>query len=705
MSGGARVSSGITSGVKKTIQDIREIAGQHSDEDIHAMLKECSMDPNETIQRLIHLDTFHEVKKKHGRRKENVESRAFNHPGKQNSAWAGRGASVGRGNFHPQNASLNNGRKTLGGSKENGYIKMSEGHNTENKTALQSSRSGHVKFNGSRNISSGKNSQGWAPQAHENISSSGNQVTASPGVQPSSSIASEGDIDVELSHSNSPHGEQYAVPNGNITLSKNEIQSVTVPAKSQLTDCNSNRQSQQTNCAAKDVEPKETGTTVEEKYMSEVDVSAVLEEASKLNISDSHHVVFPDHLQVPEAYKKKLTFGSFDSIWTLDGKQTSGCEVINSDALVNDSCPASDATIAKTSTESGVIFSTTKDAQETEDPNHLQSLPPVQASTPHTEHALSDVVIKLDEPESESLLCKGGSELANSANNGFGYAPHAQLQAHESAEPQGGNFIAPSASSIGPNSIIHPPPPGVSPDLVSSPPPAPVLKQTYHPNFFPYGHYYPQFFVPQGQQYMTHGGLPQQPSVANVYLTSAAAAAAGIKYPHQQHKQGSNGVTDGYIGVPSGYSPYIPYAFPYGLPPVVIPGNVVGDDDHANQAKESSTTRTTQQQIESSGEWMAGTGRPVAGMQLNQFYSLGQGHPMGFPTAPAGFGPFGGVYHPSAQTIPAPQPTVHPQIHQPQSMGPGEPASGVMSTSGFYQQQSQVEVVDGRSEQTDKRQV
>ncbi|KAL9666535.1 hypothetical protein QQ045_000869 [Rhodiola kirilowii] len=634
MSGGARVSSGITSGVKKTIQDIREIAGQHSDEDIHAMLKECSMDPNETIQRLLHLDTFHEVKKKHGRRKENVEIRAFNHPGQQNSAWAGRGAKVGRGNFHPQNASLNNGRKTLGGSKENGYIKMSEGHDTENKTALQSSRSGHVIFNGSRNISSGKNSQGWAPQANENISSSANQVTASLGVQPSSSIASEGDIDVELSHSNSPHGEQYAVPNGNITLSKNEIHSVTVPAKSQLTDCNRNCQPQQTNCAAKDVEPKETGTTVEEKYMSEIDVSAMLEEASTLNISDSHHVVFPDHLQVPEAYKKKLSFGSFDSIWTLDGKLTSGCEVINSDALVNDSCPASDATIAKTSTESGgVIFSTTKDAQETEDPNHLQSLPPVQASTPHTEHALSDVVIKLDEPESESLLCKGGSELANSANNGFGYAPHAQLQAHESAEPQ--------------------------------------------------------FFVPQGQQYMTHGGLPQQPSVANVYLTSAAAAAAGIKYPHQQHKQGSNGVTDGYIGVPSGYSPYIPYAFPYGLPPVVIPGNVVGDDDHANQAKESSTTRTTKQQIESSGEWMAGTGRPVAGMQLNQFYSLGQGHPMGFPSAPAGFGPFGGVYHPSAQTIPAPQPTVHPQVHQPQSMGPGEPASGVMSTSGFYQQQSQ----------------
>ncbi|KAL9678861.1 hypothetical protein QQ045_016712 [Rhodiola kirilowii] len=224
-------------------------------------------------------------------------------------------------------------------------------------------------------------SGGWAPHANENISSSGNQVTTSPGVQlqPSTSIASEGDIDVDLSYSNSPHGEQYAVPNGDSTLSKNEIQSVTVPANSQQTDCNSNGQPQQTNCAAKMLSLRRR-EQLWKRLMSQSCLN--FEEGSKLNISDSHHVVFPDHLQVPEAYKKKLTFGSFDSIWTLDGKQTSGCEVINSDdALVNDSCLASDATIAKTSTESGgVIFSTTKDAQETEDPNHLQSLPPVQAN-------------------------------------------------------------------------------------------------------------------------------------------------------------------------------------------------------------------------------------------------------------------------------------------------------------------------------------
>lgn len=44
----------IPGSVKKTIENIKEITGQsHGDDEIHAMLKECSMDPNETAQRLL----------------------------------------------------------------------------------------------------------------------------------------------------------------------------------------------------------------------------------------------------------------------------------------------------------------------------------------------------------------------------------------------------------------------------------------------------------------------------------------------------------------------------------------------------------------------------------------------------------------------------------------------------------------------------
>ncbi|CAL5203535.1 unnamed protein product [Lathyrus oleraceus] len=99
MSGtGSRVS--IPSGVRKTIQNIKEITGNHSDDEIYAMLKECEMDPNETTQKLLFQDTFHEVKRKKDRRKENVNNRetleSHSRPGTQ-----GRGVRGGRGNFTP----------------------------------------------------------------------------------------------------------------------------------------------------------------------------------------------------------------------------------------------------------------------------------------------------------------------------------------------------------------------------------------------------------------------------------------------------------------------------------------------------------------------------------------------------------------------------------------------------------------------------
>ena len=55
MSGTVRAGGAvlIPASVQKIIQDIKEIAGNHSDEEIYAMLKDCNMDPNETAQKLL----------------------------------------------------------------------------------------------------------------------------------------------------------------------------------------------------------------------------------------------------------------------------------------------------------------------------------------------------------------------------------------------------------------------------------------------------------------------------------------------------------------------------------------------------------------------------------------------------------------------------------------------------------------------------
>ncbi|CAL9013509.1 unnamed protein product [Prunus brigantina] len=119
--GGFRVS--IPNSVRKTIQDIKEITGNHSEEEIYAMLKECNMDPNETAQKLLFQDPFHEVKRKRDKRKENLNNRES-----AESRWRpgmqGRGGRGGRVNFSPR-YDAGGGRSTAPGT-ENGPSQVAE---------------------------------------------------------------------------------------------------------------------------------------------------------------------------------------------------------------------------------------------------------------------------------------------------------------------------------------------------------------------------------------------------------------------------------------------------------------------------------------------------------------------------------------------------------------------------------------------------
>uniref|UniRef100_A0A2N9J0A7 GBF-interacting protein 1 N-terminal domain-containing protein n=1 Tax=Fagus sylvatica TaxID=28930 RepID=A0A2N9J0A7_FAGSY len=84
--GGSQVIEGaggtqiLSARVRKTIQSIKEIVGNHSELDIYAALKETDMDPNETAQKLLNQDPFHEVKRKRDKRKENTGYKAFVDP-------------------------------------------------------------------------------------------------------------------------------------------------------------------------------------------------------------------------------------------------------------------------------------------------------------------------------------------------------------------------------------------------------------------------------------------------------------------------------------------------------------------------------------------------------------------------------------------------------------------------------------------------
>ncbi|GLT94229.1 hypothetical protein SLE2022_119810 [Rubroshorea leprosula] len=121
--GGFRVS--IPASVKKTIQNIKEITNNHSDEEIYAMLRECSMDPNETTQRLLLQDPFREVKRKRDRKKENSNNKESE--SRWRSGAPGRGSRGGRGNFSPRYMANDAGSaKNSASGKDSGTNQVSE---------------------------------------------------------------------------------------------------------------------------------------------------------------------------------------------------------------------------------------------------------------------------------------------------------------------------------------------------------------------------------------------------------------------------------------------------------------------------------------------------------------------------------------------------------------------------------------------------
>lgn len=129
--------SGIPSGSRKMVQSLKEIVNNCTEQEIYAMLKECNMDPNETVNRLLAQDPFHEVKSKREKKKESkdpTESRprgtsSFSNRGGKGGGdrYAGRGgpnqfSSNESGAFHGKSAyKKENGTHAYAGSSTSAY--------------------------------------------------------------------------------------------------------------------------------------------------------------------------------------------------------------------------------------------------------------------------------------------------------------------------------------------------------------------------------------------------------------------------------------------------------------------------------------------------------------------------------------------------------------------------------------------------------
>ncbi|KAG8385343.1 hypothetical protein BUALT_Bualt03G0032900 [Buddleja alternifolia] len=98
----------IPAGSRKMVQSLKEIVNC-SDAEIYATLKDCNMDPNEAVNRLLTQDPFHEVKSKREKKKEGKDTTEPRSRGANNSSRGGgkTGADryLGRGGSTPYNFS------------------------------------------------------------------------------------------------------------------------------------------------------------------------------------------------------------------------------------------------------------------------------------------------------------------------------------------------------------------------------------------------------------------------------------------------------------------------------------------------------------------------------------------------------------------------------------------------------------------------
>lgn len=115
--------------VRKTIQSIKEIVGNHSDADIYVALKETNMDPNETTQKLLNQDPFHEVKRRRDRKKETqnvghksaADSRRQSENNGQGMKFHAQSENSGQGmKFHAQSENSGQGMKFHSQSENSG---------------------------------------------------------------------------------------------------------------------------------------------------------------------------------------------------------------------------------------------------------------------------------------------------------------------------------------------------------------------------------------------------------------------------------------------------------------------------------------------------------------------------------------------------------------------------------------------------------
>lgn len=170
--------------------------------------------------------------------------------------------------------------------------------------------------------------------------------------------------------------------------------------------------------------------------------------------------------------------------------------------------------------------------------------------------------------------------------------------------PQGGNSLV--LSTAGPTPLVTQAAGLMQSSIAMTQQPLPVFRTPtgvhmapYPPNYIPYGHYFPPFYVPPPAipQFLANGTFAQQPQAASLFpAPPAAAAAPAVKYPLPQYKTAGNAGNPTHVGVPISYGPYGSSAAGYNSGSAAAAGNSnINEELGASQFKENNMYITGQQ--------------------------------------------------------------------------------------------------------------
>ncbi|GER32828.1 hypothetical protein STAS_08919 [Striga asiatica] len=599
MEGSARVP--IPDNLRGTIRDIKEIAGKHSDDDIYALLKDCNMDPHETTQKLLYIDTFQEVKSKRSQRKLSVDNSAS----KEHSQRTGKQERKTRGdNNYPSNSS--DGRRPCNARQDNGLSGSSRPCNqvihkkidavgstltpshdsnsacnrsSSHELPSQSSNrriSGVTKDNKSdHSIKLTKSSSLWPVTVKQLKDIDPGPTPTSTPTNPSTEAASRCKSLGWKSHLGNSKGKRETK---NLCDSVQNLKIGQVVLGSfDLDDCI--RLSDQKAC------PAQPGNGSSEGMLS-ADVALGCNQVNsqvgvrlhKSRVASRQSVIFPNHIRM--SVPKGLTFGNlFDPSF----------EQTNEDSCSTDASGPIPESSSPSSAHDGYT------GQQVSTPP--ENIPPIGGSHNPLLHPTSEFTTSL-------VLPNMGSHLVQ--------PPGLEQQARFA-----GGSSTPTADSKAPfqGSVALPP------QMFT------FFRQPYPPNYIPYSPYYSQLYnymPPQNaHQLMSSSGFTHQPSPGPIYVPQSASAA---KLPVANTTNFGN-FPYGALGYGSG---------------AVLPAASKDDNISGSELKDNNMHSNIKQEMGDNSHLVSGaSGRDTSVLQSNVFYNLPHGLSMGFPPS------FAGIYHPS----------------------------------------------------------